>query len=141
MVNQLSKLGLPPQYLLSACRFINEHNVTLQRMVNQFKEWIKYVIKFSQYDVNKLSYDEFLRILSQEMSKHIPNLIWQNEMASFGRLNNAKDVQSIPVKNRWCIKSQRWFNDYTFKGYVFFVIYLPIFCNRLQGSGVRFLWF
>ncbi len=126
MVNHLSKLGLPPQYLLSACRFIHEHNVPLQRMVIQFKDWIKYVIKFERYDVNKLSYDDFLKILSQEKSKHIvPNLIWQNETASLGKLNNAKDVQSIPIKNQWCIKSQRWFNDYTSKGYVFFVIYLP----------------
>lgn len=126
MVKQLSKLGLPPQYLLSARRFIKEYNVPSQRMVSQFKEWTKYVIKYSQYDVNSLSYDEFLRVLSQEKSKHIvPNLIWQNEMASLGRIDNAKDVQSIPVKNQWCIKSQRWFNDYTSKGYVFFVIYLP----------------
>lgn len=127
LVNQLSTLGLPPQYLLTACRFIKECNVPLQRMVNQFKEWTKYVIKFVQYDANKLSYDDFLSILSQEKSKHIvPNLIWQNETASLGRLNNAKDVQSIPVKNQWCIKSQRRFNDYTSKGYMFFVVYLPI---------------
>lgn len=126
MVNQLSTLGLPPQYLWSACRFIKEYNVPLQRMVNQFKEWAKYVIKFVQYDVNKLSYDDFLSILSQERNKHIvPNLIWQNETASLGELKNAKGVQSIPVKNQWCIKSQRKFNDYTSKGYVFFVIYLP----------------
>ena len=126
IVNQLSKLGLPPQYLLSVCRYIKEYNIPPQRMVSQFKEWARYVIKYSQYDVNSLSYDEFLRVLSQEKDKHIvPNLIWQNEIASLGRLDNAKDVQSIPIKNQWCIKSQRWFNDYTSKGYVFFVIYLP----------------
>lgn len=71
MVNQLSTLGLPPQYLWSACRFIKEYNVPLQRMVNQFKEWVKYVIKFVQYDVNKLSYDDFLSILSQEKSSFL----------------------------------------------------------------------
>ena len=126
IVNQLSKLGLLPQYLLSACRYIKEYNIPLQKMVSQFKEWTRYVIKYSQYDVNSLSYNEFLKILSQEKDKHIvPNLIWQNEIASLGRLNNAKDVQSIPIENQWCIKSQRWFNDYTSKGYVFFVIYLP----------------
>lgn len=48
-----------------------------------------------------------------------------NETASLGKLNSAKDVESIPVKNQWCIKSQRCFNDYTSKGNVFFVIYLP----------------
>lgn len=126
IVKELSDLGLPPQYLLSACRFHNEQGTPIQTVVYQFKEWTKYVIKYSQYDVNRLSYDEFLKILSQEKSKHIvPNLIWQNEIASLGRLYNAKDVQLIPVKNQWCIKSQRWFDNYTSKGYVFFVIYLP----------------
>ena len=126
LVKQLSELGLPPQYLLSACRFVKENNIPLLSMINQFKEWTKFVIKYNKYDANRLSYDDFLRIISQEKSKHIvPNLIWQNEIASLGKLNNAKDVQKIPVKNQWCIKSQKWFDRYTDKGYVFFVIYLP----------------
>ena len=125
LVKQLSELGLTPQYLLSACRFVKENNIPLSNMINQFKEWTKFVIKYNNYDVNRLSYDDFLRIISQEKSKHIvPNLIWQNEIASLGKLNNAKDVQSIPVKNQWCIKSQNWFDRYADKGYVFFVIYL-----------------
>ena len=45
-------------------------------------------------------------------------------MASLGKLNNAKDVQSIPIRNEWSIKSQKWFDNYTSKGYEFFVIYL-----------------
>ena len=45
-------------------------------MINQFKEWAKFVTKYNKYDVNRLSYDDFLRIISQEKSKHIiPNLI------------------------------------------------------------------
>lgn len=126
LVKQLSELGLPTQYLLSACRFVKENNIPLSNMINQFKEWTKFVIKYNKYDVNRLSYDDFLRIISQEKSKHIiPNIIWQNEIAFLGKLNDAKDVQKIPVKNQWCIKSQKWFDRYTDKGYVFFVIYLP----------------
>lgn len=126
LVKQLTELGLPPQYLLSACRFVKGNSIPLSNMINQFKEWTKFVTKYNKYDVNRLSYDDFLRIISQEKSKHIiPNLIWQNEIAFLGKLNNAKDVQTIPVKNQWCIKSQNWFDRYTDKGYVFFVIYLP----------------
>ena len=126
LVKQLTELGLPPQYLLSACRFVKENSIPLSNMINQFKEWTKFVIRYCKYDVNRLSYDDFLRILSHEKSKHVvPNIIWQNESASLGKLNNAKDVQSIPVKNQWCIKSQKWFDRYTQKGYDFYVIYLP----------------
>lgn len=147
IVKTLSDEGIPPQYLLSACKFLQQ-GIKATDLKHYFRQWMTYVVKNDKnIDVNKLSfeqfyktiqeykrnygipnkvYDDFLRIISQEKSKHIvPNLIWQNEIASLGKLNNAKDVQKIPVKNQWCIKSQNWFDRYTDKGYVFFVIYLP----------------
>ena len=125
LVNSLTKLGLPPKYLLSACKFIRDYGVTQERIVCLFKEWKKYVEKYNDTDVNKLTYEEFFTLISQEKSKHcVPNIIFINRIASFGKLNNAKDVQSIPIRNEWCIKSQKWFDKYTSKGYEFFVIYL-----------------
>ena len=125
LVDSLTKLGLPPKYLLSACRFIRDYGVTQERIVCLFKEWKKYVEKYNDTDVNKLTYEEFFTLISQEKSKHcVPNIIFINRIASFGKLNNAKDVQSIPIRNEWCIKSQKWFDKYTSKGYEFFVIYL-----------------
>ena len=125
LVDSLTKLGLPPKYLLSACRFIRDYGVTQERIVCFFKEWKKYVEKYNDTDVNKLTYEEFFNLISQEKSKHcVPNIIFINRIASFGKLNNAKDVQSIPIRNELCIKSQKWFDNYTSKGYEFFVIYL-----------------
>ena len=110
VVDSLSKQGLPPQYLLSACRFIQE-GVPLERIVSQFKEWTRYVVKYNkQCDVNRFSYSDFLNTIAQGKSMHsVPNLIYQDETASLGELKSAKDVQFIPVQNQWCIKSQRWF--------------------------------
>ena len=125
LVDSLTKLGLPPKYLLSACRFIKDNGVTQERIICLFKEWKKYVEKYNDKDVNKLTYEEFFNLISQEKSKHcIPNIIFSNRIASFGKLNNAKDVQSIPIRNEWRIKSKKWFDKYTSKGYEFFVIYL-----------------
>ena len=125
LVDSLTKLGLPPKYLLSACRFIMDYGVTQERIICLFKEWEKYVEKYNDTYVNKLTYEEFFNLISQEKSKHcIPNIIFSNGIASFGKLNNAKDVQSIPIRNEWCIKSQKRFDKYTSKGYEFFVIYL-----------------
>ena len=125
LVDSLTKSGLPPKYLLSACKFIRDYGVTQERIVCLFKEWKKYVEKYNDTDVNKLTYEEFFNLISQEKSKHcVPNIIFINRIASFGKLKNAKDVQSIPIRNEWCIKSQKWFDKYTSKGYEFFVIYL-----------------
>ena len=125
LVDSLTKSGLPPQYLLSACRFIKDNGVTQERIICLFKEWKKYGVKYIDTDVNKLTYEEFFNLISQEKSKHcVPNIIFRNGIASLGKLNNAKDVQTIPIRNGWCIKSQKWFDNYTSKGYEFFVIYL-----------------
>ena len=125
LVDSLTKLGLPPQYLLSACRFIRDYGVTQEQIICLFKEWNKYVEKYNDTDVNKLTYEEFFNLISKEKSKHcIPNIIFSNGIASLGKLNNAKDVQTIPIRNEWCIKSQKWFDKYISKGYEFFVIYL-----------------
>lgn len=126
LVETLTQSGLPPQFLLSACRFITENGVPQQRIVNLFKEWMRYVVKFNNTDVNKLSYEQFFNLISQEKSKHcVPNVLFSNEVASLGKLNNAKDVQYVPVRNQWCIKSQKWFDNYKSQGYDFYVIYLP----------------
>lgn len=123
----LSKQGLPPQYLLSACRFVQNEGASIDVIVPQFKEWTRYVVKYNkQCDVNRFSYSDFLEMIAKQKRLHsVPNLIYKDKTASLGKLNSAKDVQFIPVRNQWCIKSQKWFDNYTSKGYVFFVIYLP----------------
>ena len=50
LVKQLTELGLPPQDLLSACRFVKENSIPLSNMINQFKEWTKFVTKYNKYD-------------------------------------------------------------------------------------------
>ena len=122
-----SKQGLPPQYLLSACRFVQNEGASIDIIVPQFKEWTRYVVKYNkQCDVNRFSYSDFLEMIAKQKRLHsVPNLIYKDKTASLGKLNSAKDVQLIPVRNQWCIKSQKWFDNYTSKGYVFFVIYLP----------------
>lgn len=139
LVDSLTKLGLPPKYLLSSCRFIRDYGVTQEQIICLFKEWKKYVEKYNDTDVNKLTYEEFFNLISKEKSRHcIPNVIFINRIVSFGKLNNAKDVQSIPIRNELRIKSQKWFDKYISKGYEFFVIYLkqecPFTWQRLGGG-------
>ena len=78
LVDSLTKSGLPPQYLLSACRFIKANGVTQERIICLFKEWKKYGVKYNDTDVNKLTYEEFFNLISQEKSKHcVPNIIFR----------------------------------------------------------------
>lgn len=44
LVESLTQDGLPPQFLLSACRFISKNGIPQQYIVSLFKDWMKYVI-------------------------------------------------------------------------------------------------
>ena len=78
LVDSLTKSGLPPLYLLSACRFIKDNGVSQERIICLFKEWKKYAAKYNDTDVNKLTYEEFFNLISQEKSKHcVPNIIFR----------------------------------------------------------------
>lgn len=71
LVESLTQDGLPPQFLLSACRFISKNGIPQQYIVSLFKDWMKYVVKFNNTDVNKLSYEQFYNIISQEKRKRV----------------------------------------------------------------------
>lgn len=122
----MEKIGISPKYLLSACRFRTENGVPIQTLALLFKQWNSYVMRNHPIDVNTLTYNEFRNVLNNyKMEYGIPNKLYADNKVSIGVLNNAKDVQKVPVKNDWCIKSQKWFDDYTSVGWRFFVIYLP----------------
>lgn len=89
LVDSLTKLGLPPQYLLSACRFIKDNGVTQEWIICLFKERKKYVVKYNDTDVNKLTYEEFFNLISQEKSKHcVPNIIFNQSIYKLLYINN-----------------------------------------------------
>jgi hypothetical protein len=127
LVTQMANNGIPDKYLLSACRFYDEKNVPIQHLQHSFRQWMTYVVKNDKsIDVNKLDYDEFQSVIQSYKNKYcVANVIYSDETGTLGKLNNAKDVQRIPTKNQWRIKSQNWFNRYTEQGYEFYVIYLP----------------
>lgn len=52
IVNELTQLGLPPQYLLAACRFNTEDNVPPKTIVIQIREWMTYIAKYENIDIN-----------------------------------------------------------------------------------------
>ncbi len=54
IVNELTQLGLPPQYLLAACRFNTEDNVPPKTIVIQIREWMTYIAKYENIDINNI---------------------------------------------------------------------------------------
>ena len=123
MVAKLSKCGLPPQYLLSACRFYTENKISVKILIQQFKQWMNYVVRNENVDVNKLTYIQFWEKISECQRKYgIPNKIYDDGKVSIGKLNSHKDMNRFPIKNNWCIKQPNMFQKYVMNGYQLFII-------------------
>jgi len=127
IVNELTQLGLPPQYLLAACRFNTEDNVPPKTIVIQIREWMTYIAKYENIDINNISYDEFSKLISDGKKKNsVPNVIIYNDNAILGEIKSIKDARNIPADTKWCIKGTFKYNEYINRlEYRFYVIYLP----------------
>ena len=124
IVKELSDIGIPPQYLLSACRFYKDIQVPIEKIQQWFRQWMTYVVKNNQtIDANKLSFEQFYQTIQKYKAEYgIPNKVYSDEQVSIGKINNAKDVSSFPVKNNWCIKQPMMFQKYINNGYSFYII-------------------
>ena len=124
LVKTLTDVGIPPQYLLSACRYYQEKQIPIERIQQLFRQWMTYVVKNNRMDdVNKLSFEQFYQTIQKYKAEYgIPNKVYSDEQVSIGKINSAKDVSSFPVKNNWCIKQPRMFQKYINNGYSFYII-------------------
>ena len=123
IVKELSDVGIPPQYLLSACRFFQE-GIGINDIKAYFRQWMTYVVKNNQnIDVNKLSFEQFYQTIQKYKAEYgIPNKVYSDEQVSIGKINSAKDVSRFPIKNNWCIKQPGMFQKYINNGYSFYII-------------------
>ena len=123
IVKELSDVGIPPQYLLSACRFFQE-GIGINDIKAYFRQWMTYVVKNNQnIDVNKLSFERFYQTIQKYKAEYgIPNKVYSDEQVSIGKINSAKDVSRFPIKNNWCIKQPGMFQKYINNGYSFYII-------------------
>lgn len=124
IVKSLSKTGVPPKYLLSACRYYQEKHVPIERIQQLFRQWMTYVVRNNaDIDVNNLSFEEFYQTIQKYKTEYgIANKVYSDDHVSIGKINSAKDIGRFPVKNSWCIKQSGKFQKYINNGYSFYII-------------------
>lgn len=124
IVKELSDVGIPPQYLLSACRYYKEKQIPIERIQQLFRQWMTYVVKNSHtIDVNKLSFEQFYQTIQKCKAEYgIQNKVYSDGQVSIGKIIRAKDVSRFPIKNNWCIKQPEMFQKHINDGFSFYII-------------------
>lgn len=136
IVSAMSNNGIPPQYLLSACRFYQCHQIPIDKLQQLFKQWMTYVVKNgSSIDVNRLTFKQFYQTIQKfKFDYGIPNKVYNDGTVSIGKITSAKDMSRFPVTNDWCIKQPNMFQKYKDAGYTFYII-----DNRDESDYVRYV--
>jgi len=115
IVKKLSDIGIPPQYLLSACRFYQDNQVPIERIQQLFRQWMTYVVNNNNsIDVNKLTFEQFYQTIQKSKSSYeIPNKIFDNGTIQIGEFKNFKEASVFPIPNNMCVcKTNKWFKYY-----------------------------
>ena len=115
IVRKLSDIGIPPQYLLSACRFYQDNQVPIERIQQLFRQWMTYVVNNNNsIDVNKLTFEQFYQTIQKSKSSYeIPNKIFDNGTIQIGEFKNFKEASVFPIPNNMCVcKTNKWFKYY-----------------------------
>lgn len=123
LVDMMCQVGIPPQYLLSACRFSKE-GPKPEDLKCYFKQWMTYVIKNNRHiDVNNLSFDEFYNTIQQFKSKYENNgKIYDDGIVSVIPISTYQQMSELPFRNFWCIRKNKYWDEYREDGAKFYLI-------------------
>ena len=149
LVRELTDKGVPPQYLLAACRFVQE-GFSVDNIKKYIRQWMSYVKpnENGQHDINNMSFGDFYETIQKYKRAYgIPNKIFDDGTVSIGKINSPKDMAKFPVENHWCISQPGRFNQYKRDGYTFYLIdngdesdYVRYVMLMIGSNGVRDYW-
>ena len=124
LVRELTDKGVPPQYLLAACRFVQE-GFSIDNIKKYIRQWMSYVKPNDngQHDMNNMSFGDFYETIQKYKRAYgIPNKIYDDGTVSIGRISSPNDMNKFPVENHWCISQQNKWNQYKRDGVRFYIV-------------------
>lgn len=129
MARKMLNAGIPDKYVLAACRFHCESpRKTTDILQTKFRQWMTYVVPASHVDVNNMTYDEFDRLIFQEMRKCVcPNPIYDDGKVTIGVFLSKKDAVKCPVvpighDGEFCVCGALGYNAYVKNGHKIVII-------------------
>ena len=115
IVKELSDIGIPSRYLLSACRFYQE-GVSIINLKKYFRQWMTYVVKNKNIDVNGLSFEQFYQTIQKYKRQSLnANNIYDDGKVSIRKIVDFNDMKNLPFANYWCTRKRKYWDEYSSK--------------------------
>ena len=129
---------IPNQFVFAACKFNVENGTPFNDLYNLFSQWTTYVApKNKNINIDILDYDTFWTTI-QEYKKQYEQegKVYDDGTVSITRIASFEQMKNLPIKNLWCIRREKRWNEYQENGAVF---YLIINNNYTDDSNCRYV--
>ena len=129
---------IPNQFVFAACKFNVENGTPFNDLYNLFSQWTTYVApKNKNINIDILDYDTFWTTI-QEYKKQYEQegKVYDDGTVSISHISSFEQMKKLPIKNLWCIRREKRWNEYQDNGAVF---YLIINNNYTDDSNCRYV--
>ena len=124
LARQAIEAKIPNQFVYAACKFNAENGTPFNDLYLLFSQWTTYVVsKNANINVDALDYNTFWSTI-QDYKKQYgeEGKVYDDGTVSITHISSLEQMKKLPIKNLWCIRREKHWNEYQEKGARFYLI-------------------
>lgn len=124
LTRQAIEAKIPNQFVYAACKFNAENGAPFNDLYLLFSQWTTYVVsKNANINVDALDYNTFWSTI-QDYKKQYgeEGKVYDDGTVSITHISSLEQMKKLPIKNLWCIRREKHWNEYQEKGARFYLI-------------------
>lgn len=124
LARQAIEAKIPNQFVYAACKFNVENGTPFNDLYLLFSQWTTYVVsKNTNINVDVLDYNTFWKTI-QDYKKQYgeEGKVYDDGTVSITHISSLEQMKKLPIKNLWCIRREKHWNEYQENGARFYLI-------------------
>ena len=124
LARQAIEAKIPNQFVYAACKFNVENGTPFNDLYLLFSQWTTYVVsKNTNINVDVLDYNTFWKTI-QDYKKQYgeEGKVYDDGTVSITHISSLEQMKKLPIKNLWCIRREKHWNEYQQNGARFYLI-------------------
>jgi hypothetical protein len=124
LARQAIEAKIPNQFVYAACKFNVENGTPFNDLYLLFSQWTTYVVsKNTNINVDALDYNTFWKTI-QDYKKQYgeEGKVYDDGTVSITHISSLEQMKKLPIKNLWCIRREKHWNEYQENGARFYLI-------------------
>ena len=124
LARQAIEAKIPNQFAYAACKFNVENGTPFNDLYLLFSQWTTYVVsKNANINVDALDYSTFWNTIQNYKKQYgEEGKVYDDGTVSITHISSLEQMKKLPIKNLWCIRREKRWNEYQENGARFYLI-------------------